>query len=823
MSGEKKSRDWHAGYGVIRHSAETVARVESLLDHLVSLGQLRDRERGRVLLHAADRIASQAMWLVAHMTYAERVYLDGRALDIEDFKTQPEGHPGGSLNMAIAYVGYLLANALTGETRAWIMEQGHCVAAIAAVNVLVRNTSAALASRYAHSDEGLSRLCADFYSMQVASDGRSQSLPGSHVNAHSAGGVMEDGYRDFAGLQYVHMPLPGQKLVVFLSDRGFEEQRGTDWAPRWWRAEDCGLVAPIMIATGSGIANGLRIDQRTTMDQSGGTAWFEQHLRLNNFEPIVIDGRDPAAFAWAIFTQERYLEHSARRVAEGKCRYPVPLPYTIAETVKGFGFPGAGSNRAHDLPLPAHPRDDFSARALFNSAARELWVDPDALEAAIFVLNNHVDSGRAYERDHALALVCVDTPKNPVFDWSDADASVFSDFNSNVNSMSRSPMAAIDSAFAALVKANPHLRARVGNPDELRSNRFGTALALLKHRVTAPEASLRETASFSGNVSAEAIDGAVITALNEEAVACAALGNKQGLNIIVSYEAFAVKMLGSVRQEIIFSRHCKENARAPGWLSVPLLALSSLWERGQVWENGKNEPSHQDSTLAEALLGEMSDVSRVLFPVDWNSAIATLSDVYNTRGAIATIVTPKHDLPSLLSEAQARALVQNGLALIRGDEQAPLQLLAIGAYQLQQALRAAARLHSRAQNVAVWVVLEPGRFRTPRDKWEADYCGNAAAALPPASYRLFFCHTRPEIMLGTLRDWDLGAARTRALGYINRGGTLDTFGMLFANRCTWAHAIKALAELREEALQTYFDTREIAALHGHDDPLVLRG
>ena len=801
MSDDGKSQDWRSGYGVIQHSAETVERAEVLLEHLVNLGHLRNREHGCALLYAADRIASQVMWLVVHMTYAQRVYLDGRMLDGDDFKTHPEGHTGGSLNMAIAYVGYLLANALTGDTRAWIMEQGHCVAAIEAANVLTRNTSSSFATRYTHDDDGLSRMCSDFYSMAVSCDGTPKSLLGSHVNAHTAGGVMEGGYLGFAGLQYVHMPLPGQKLVAFLSDGAFEEQRGSDWAPRWWRAEDCGLVAPIMIA------NGRRIDQRTTMNQSGGTAWFEKHLRVNNFEPIVIDGRDPAAFAWAIITQERYLEHSARRVAEGKAQYPVPLPYVIAETIKGFGFPGAGTNRAHGTPLPANPRDDYTSLALFNNAARELWVEPETLEVAVFVLNNHVDSGRPRERDHALARVNIETPTIPDLVWPNADTSFFSNADVTVfSSVKRqSPMAAIDFAFSALAQANPQLRVRIGNPDELRSNRLNTTLDLLKHRVTAPEAGV-----------AESINGSVITALNEEAVACAALGNKQGLNLIVSYEAFAVKMLGSLRQEIIFSRHCKENARVPGWLSVPVLATS------HVWENGKNEQSHQDPTLAETLLGEMSDVSRVLFPVDANSAVAALIDIYNTRGVIATMITPKSEVPSLLNETQARTLVQNGMALVTGSAQAPVQLLAIGAYQLQQALLAAARLQSRAQDISVWAVLEPGRFRTPRDKWEANYCRGNSAALQPASYRVFFCHTRPEIMLGTLRDWDLGAGRTRALGYINRGGTLDTFGMLYANRCTWAHGVKALADMRAEALQHYFDEREIAALNGSDDPNVLR-
>ena len=47
------------------------------------------------------------MWLVVHEVYARNVYLDGRDLQAEDFKADPEGHTGGSLNMVPAYVGYL--------------------------------------------------------------------------------------------------------------------------------------------------------------------------------------------------------------------------------------------------------------------------------------------------------------------------------------------------------------------------------------------------------------------------------------------------------------------------------------------------------------------------------------------------------------------------------------------------------------------------------------------------------------------------------------------------------------------------------------------
>ncbi|MCY1450572.1 hypothetical protein D9M71_673920 [compost metagenome] len=59
--------------------------------------------------------------------------------------------------------------------------------------------------------------------------------------------------------------------------------------------------------------------------------------------------------------------------------YPLPMPYAIAETIKGFGFHGAGENAAHNLPLPGSPHDDAESRRLFNASAAALWVAPQEL------------------------------------------------------------------------------------------------------------------------------------------------------------------------------------------------------------------------------------------------------------------------------------------------------------------------------------------------------------------------------------------------------------------------------------------------------------
>ncbi|HYE92339.1 MAG TPA: hypothetical protein VEA38_15020, partial [Terriglobales bacterium] len=705
----------------------------------------------------------------------------------------------GALNMVPAYVGYLLANALTRTTRAWLMGQGHCVAAVDATNLLVGNMTPAHAERYDLSDSGLTRYVGDFYAGRLDERGAQASPLGSHVNAHTAGGLVEGGYLGFAELQYVHMPLPGERLTAFLSDGAFEEQRGSDWAPRWWRAEDSGLVAPIMIA------NGRRIDQRTTMSQQGGLRWFVRHLRLNGFDPVPLDGRDPAAFAWAIIEIERRLETAGERVRDGKARYPVRLPYGVAVAPKGAGFYGEGTNLAHNLPLGANPHADARAARNFRRGATRLWVAPDALHAASRALQTHGADGRPRERDHALATRDVMLAATPV----PAFRPIEGDRADRARWTRSSPMSAVDETFVALVRANPHLRPRVGNPDEMKSNRMLATLDALKFRVTAPEEGIPE-----------AVDGAVVTALNEEAVMCTAIANKGGINIVVTYEAFAPKMLGALRQEVIFAENLTAAGRPPGWLSVPLVLTS------HTWENAKNEQSHQDPVMAEAMLGELSHVSRVVFPPDANTARAAIDGVYRTRGQIWTLVVAKASgIPDLFTADDAvRVLADGAVALPwagHARERARVVLTAVGAYQLGVVLEASARLAARDVPHAVVAMLEPGRFRRPRSEREAAHQAPAAivTALYPeaAAARVFVTHTRPEPILGTLAPAVTGRAPI-GLGYTSAGGTLDVERLLFVNRCSWAHCVDAVARALGFPPDGLLDAAERAALDHRRSP-----
>jgi len=182
-------------------------------------------------------------------------------------------------------------------------------------------------------------------------------------------------------------------------------------------------------------------------------------------------------------------------------------------------------------------------------------------------------------------------------------------------------------------------------------------------------------------------------------------------------------------------------------------------------------------------------------------------------------------VPHRLSGVQAERAMADGAVHIAGDTRnADIQFVAIGAYQTHEAMRAFKRLADRGIESCVTIIIEPGRFRIGRDEIEREFTASDVAleALFPVHLpRIILSHTRPEPMLGILRRLDGGPARTRALGYISRGGTLDVFGMLFANRCTWAHALCSAAELLQIGRDELLWPAEILAVDDRGDPQTL--
>ncbi len=199
-----------------------------------------------------------------------------------------------------------------------------------------------------------------------------------------------------------------------------------------------------------------------------------------------------------------------------------------------------------------------------------------------------------------------------------------------------------------------------------------------------------------------------------------------------------------------------------------------------------------------------------------------MASVFSGRGQIAGVIVSKRDMPHRFDGEVATRFVADGAAPIDGQaEDAELQIVSVGAYQLEEALKAAHRLKEHGRRILVTAINEPGRFRIPRDPIEARFVAkdDALARLFPVGLpRLIVSHTRPELMLGLLRRLDGGPKHTAARGYISRGGTLDVAGMLFANRCSWAHLVEAASALAGWSRDVFLTVAERNAIDGKGTP-----
>jgi phosphoketolase len=190
-------------------------------------------------------------------------------------------------------------------------------------------------------------------------------------------------------------------------------------------------------------------------------------------------------------------------------------------------------------------------------------------------------------------------------------------------------------------------------------------------------------------------------------------------------------------------------------------------------------------------------------------------------------VVPKRKRPAVFSADQALQLARDGAIVVAehaGSE--PLLLIANGSYQLAEMQRAAARLTEVGYAYRLVYLQEPGRFRAPRDQLEEQSVADEALRerLFPARMprRVLLTHMRPEVARGYLWPILPDASQSAALGYRNRGGTLDEAGMQFANRACWANVVAACARLMDVPRTALLTADEAAAVAGKGDPAVLR-
>jgi hypothetical protein len=250
----RSADSWARGYELVRHHFDTQERVFRMAEQLAARHISGNGFPVFEVLAAADQLASSAMALILQETCTQANPSTGGS-GVTSAKGVPI-HATSALNMVPAYVGYLSINALTGRTRPWVMEGEAAVDAVDRLRAAVAD---------AHLPSG------DFLGV---ADPASQGSPASRP-----------------------------PLVAFLSDGAFAARKLSALTERWRRGGGK-AVTPILLNDGSWI-------RRFVSSQSARIEQFVTSLRHDGFDPIVVDGRDPAAITWAIFEIECRLAAAA--------------------------------------------------------------------------------------------------------------------------------------------------------------------------------------------------------------------------------------------------------------------------------------------------------------------------------------------------------------------------------------------------------------------------------------------------------------------------------------------------------------------------------
>ena len=203
--------------------------------------------------------------------------------------------------------------------------------------------------------------------------------------------------------------------------------------------------------------------------------------------------------------------------------------------------------------------------------------------------------------------------------------------------------------------------------------------------------------------------------------------------------------------------------------------------------------------MAEAMLNEASDVSRVMFAADYNSALALMHRIYQTKGGILDPggVKARDSQPAHRRRKQSNYWTRGRFRLDWAGhklEDPQVILTAIGSYQSGRSAQGIPTPAPLRSAHSVVYMLEPGRFRIPAmaKSWPHAAAASQLQWLYPSTTlsRIFVTHTRPEPMAGTLQPLHTGYTSTRFFGLCEPGGHPSTkTACCSSTRCTWAHVL----------------------------------
>ena len=333
---------------------------------------------------------------------------------------------------------------------------------------------------------------------------------------------------------------------------------------------------------------------------------------------------------------------------------------------------------------------------------------------------------------------------------------------------------------------------RIFGPDETASNRLQDAYQVTKKQW---EAGYHADAD---NDELLATSGKVVEQLSEHQcegfLEAYLLTGRHG--VWSTYESFVHVVDSMVNQ------HCKwleATVREIPWRE-PIAGLNILLT-SHVWRQDHNGFSHQDPGFIDLLLNKANDthIVNAYYPCDANMALAVAERAYQSTNCVNAIFCGKQPAPTFLTVDEAKAELEEGLAVwdwaCTADslEDADLVIASCGDVPTMEALAATDLL--RKLGVKVWFVnvADLLKIQSLHDNDQAISDERFVEFFGGEDKPVLFCFHAYE---GTIHRilWERpGVKSFRVHGYEEKGSTTTPFDMLRLNNMDrWALAADAL-------------------------------
>ncbi|KAL8280858.1 hypothetical protein RQP46_006862 [Phenoliferia psychrophenolica] len=731
-------------------------------------------------------------WRAACFIAAAQIFLQSNAtlskpLTKEDVKPRLLGHWGttGGLALAYSHTQALIARQGRKEGKEgsflFVTGPGHGAPAILS-QLFIEGAISHFYPSYPQTAAGLTKFIKSF--------SWPEGFP-SHVNAETPGCIHEGGELGYAlAVAYGSVfDLPDLITVVVVGD-GESETGPTSAAwhsHKWLDPKESGAVLPILHR------NGFKISERTLpgmMDETELTLLYTGYGYQVAFVDYVpegdynMGGNDPAdktmhakmaaTFDWA-YSEIRRIQHAAR---SGKPLDKPRWPLIILTSPKGWTGPSStkglqllNSYASHQVPLPNARTDETELAHL------EKWLrsyEPEKLfnfqEGAETVVTPLLNASLPIRTERRLGFV-----KEAYNNYQKLDLADWKEFGYKKNEKDESAMIAIGKYLTDTIKRNP-TSFRIFSPDELSSNKLSGVFD-----VTDRNMQWDPTTAHKG--------GRVTEMLSEHTLQ----GWLQGYTltgrtgVFPSYEAF----LGIIGTMMVQYSKFTKMARSGGWRQ-PMPSLNyietSTWTRQE-----HNGFSHQNPGFIGTVLSLPTNLARVYFPADANTATSVIAHCLQSKNYVNLIVGTKAPSPVLLTVEEANDHCIAGASTWKSystDDGVDPDVVLVGiGYELTHEVIAAAdqlkhdfgsNLRVRVVNVVDLLIFAP-LGEHPHALSEAGF----NSLFPPGVPVIVNYHGYPSQLQSLLfnRPHSVGRARFHISGYSEEGTTTTPWVMLQMNKC----------------------------------------